>query len=109
MPTLNTSGSRYSRRNVPVASEKVTVQQGSASLAAEGGGGGGQPRTLLHSGFTDRRSWRAVAEALQPAIGVVAYDMRGYGETSGVTYGFSHLDDLNAVIDQVATGPVWLV
>ena len=35
--------------------------------------------------------------------------MRGYGETSGVTYGFSHLDDLKAVLDEVATGPVWLV
>ena len=40
---------------------------------------------------------------------VVAYDMRGYGETTAATYGFTHLDDLGAVLDQVATGPVWLV
>jgi pimeloyl-ACP methyl ester carboxylesterase len=92
-----------------VASEKFTVQRGTATLAAERWPGDGQPVVLLHSGVTDRRSWQAVAEALQPATGVVAYDMRGYGETSGVTYGFSHLDDLNAVLDRTATGPVWLV
>jgi pimeloyl-ACP methyl ester carboxylesterase len=109
IPTLNTSRSPYSGQNEPVASEKFTVQQGSASLAAERWAGDGQPVVLLHSGVTDRRSWYAVAEALQPATGVVAYDMRGYGETSGATYGFSHVDDLNAVIDHVATGPVWLV
>ncbi len=85
------------------------MQQGSASLAAERWPGAGQPVVLLHSGVTDRRSWRGVAEALQPKVGVVAYDMRGYGETSGATYGFSHLEDLNAVIDHVASGPVWLV
>jgi pimeloyl-ACP methyl ester carboxylesterase len=92
-----------------VASEKFTVQSGTARLAAERWPGDGQPVVLLHSGVTDRRSWHAVAEALQPVTGVVAYDMRGYGETSGVTYGFSHLDDLNAVLDRVSTGPVWLV
>jgi pimeloyl-ACP methyl ester carboxylesterase len=92
-----------------VASEKFTVQRGTATLAAERWPSGGQPVVLLHSGVTDRRSWYAVAEALQPKSDVVAYDMRGYGETSGVTYGFSHLDDLEAVLDQVTNGPVWLV
>lgn len=85
------------------------MQQGTASLAAERWAGDGQPVVLLHAGVTDRRSWNAVAEALQPHIPVVTYDMRGYGETSGATYGFSHLDDLKAVLDRVATGPVWLV
>jgi pimeloyl-ACP methyl ester carboxylesterase len=92
-----------------VASEKFTVQRGTAILAGERWPGDGQPVILLHSGVTDRRSWYAVAEALQPKSDVVAYDMRGYGETSGVTYGFTHLDDLKAVLDQVAAGPVWLV
>jgi pimeloyl-ACP methyl ester carboxylesterase len=92
-----------------VASEKFTVQRGTATLAAERWAGDGQAVVLLHAGVADRRSWYAVAEALQPRSDVVAYDMRGYGETSGVTYGFSHLDDLTAVLDQVATGPVWLV
>jgi len=92
-----------------VTSERFTVQQGNASLAAERWPGPGQPVVLVHSGVTDRRSWYKVAEALQPTTSVVAYDMRGYGETSAATYGFTHLEDLTAVIDNVATGPVWLV
>ena len=92
-----------------MASEKFTVQRGTATLVGERWAGDGQPVVLLHAGVADRRSWYAVADALSPATGAVAYDMRGYGETSGVTYGFSHLDDLDAVLDQVASGPVWLV
>jgi pimeloyl-ACP methyl ester carboxylesterase len=92
-----------------VPSEKFTVDRGTAMLAAERWPGTGQPVVLLHAGVADRRSWRAVAEALQPRTSVVAYDMRGYGETTAVTYGFTHLDDLRAVLDLVATGPVWLV
>ena len=109
LPTLSTSRGPYSGQNGSVASEKFTVQRGTATLAGERWPGDGQPVVLLHAGVADRRSWHAVAEALQPAKGVVAYDMRGYGETSGATYGFTHLDDLNAVLDQVASGPVWLV
>src|SRR5579863_542108 len=96
---------RLSGHNGRVASEKFTVERGTATLVGERWAGDGEPVVLLHSGVTDRRSWYAVAEALQPKTDVIAYDMRGYGETSGVTYGFSHLDDLKAVLDQVATGP----
>lgn len=85
------------------------MDRGTATLAAERWPGEGQPVVLLHAGVADRRSWHAVAEALQPRTSVVAYDMRGYGETTTATYGFTHLDDLRAVLDQVATGPVWLV
>ncbi len=90
-------------------SETFTVDRGTATLAAERWPGEGQPVVLLHAGVADRRSWRDVAAALQPRTGVVAYDMRGYGETTPATYGFTHLDDLRAVLDEVATGPVWLV
>jgi pimeloyl-ACP methyl ester carboxylesterase len=96
-------------QNGRVPSEKFSVDRGTAVLAAERWPGDGQPVVLLHAGVADRRSWRGVAEALQPRTGAVAYDMRGYGETTAATYGFTHLDDLRAVLDQVATGPVWLV
>jgi pimeloyl-ACP methyl ester carboxylesterase len=92
-----------------VPSETFTVDRGTATLVVERWPGTGQPVVLLHAGVADRRGWQAVAEALQPHTSVVAYDMRGYGETTAVTYGFTHLDDLRAVLDTVATGPVWLV
>jgi pimeloyl-ACP methyl ester carboxylesterase len=40
---------------------------------------------------------------------VVAYDRRGFGETTPSVEPFSHVDDLLAVLDQVADGAAWLV
>jgi pimeloyl-ACP methyl ester carboxylesterase len=40
---------------------------------------------------------------------VVAYDRRGFGETPPSPGPFSHVDDLLAVLDEVADGPAWLV
>lgn len=40
---------------------------------------------------------------------VVAYDRRGFGETARSASPFSHVEDLLAVLDQVADGPAWLV
>ena len=87
-------------------SEKFTVDRGTATLAAERWPGNGQPVVLLHAGVADRRSWRGVAEALQPRTSVVAYDMRGYGETTAATYGLTQIEDLRTVIDQVAKRPM---
>jgi pimeloyl-ACP methyl ester carboxylesterase len=69
--------------------------------------GAGSPVVLLHAGVADRRGWRDVA----PRLGapVVAYDRRGFGETPPGPAGFSHLDDLWAVLDATVAGPVWLV
>ena len=70
--------------------------------------GAGTPRyVLLHAGVADSRSWEAVAPALDgPAV---AYDRRGFGATPPGGDGFRHLDDLLAVLDAVASEPVWLV
>jgi pimeloyl-ACP methyl ester carboxylesterase len=55
---------------------------------------------LIHAGVNDRRSWRHVVERLGPRHRCVAYDMRGYGET---TYeredGWSPVADAIAVLD----------
>ncbi len=70
--------------------------------------GAGAPRyVLLHAGVADSRSWEAVAPALDgPAV---AYDRRGFGATPPGPDGFRHLDDLLAVLDAVASEPVWLI
>ena len=55
---------------------------------------------LLHAGVTDRRSWSATIDLLVgEALDLVAYDRRGYGETPGGAAGFTHLDDLVALLD----------
>jgi pimeloyl-ACP methyl ester carboxylesterase len=62
--------------------------------------GDGLPIVFLHAGVCDKRMWaeqmRAVADAGWHAI---AYDRRGYGETISTDEPFSHLDDLEALLD----------
>jgi pimeloyl-ACP methyl ester carboxylesterase len=76
-------------------------------LVGERREGEGTPLVLLHAGIADRRVWRDVV----PKLGapVVAYDRRGFGETPPGPEGFSHLDDLWAVLDATVDGPAWLV
>lgn len=74
---------------------------GSARIAYDVmGAAGGADVLLIHAGVNDRRSWRHVVERLSPRHRCVAYDMRGYGET---TYeredGWSPVADAVAVLD----------
>lgn len=66
---------------------------------------------LLHAGVADRRAWTDVAERLaDDGLEVVAYDRRGYGESPwAADMTFSELADLDAVLDRVGPGPVWVV
>jgi pimeloyl-ACP methyl ester carboxylesterase len=77
----------------------VFATSGRAQLAYDSTGEG--PGVLLiHAGVNDRRSWHHVVERLSPRYRCVAFDMRGYGET---TYeredGWSPHEDALAVLD----------
>jgi pimeloyl-ACP methyl ester carboxylesterase len=77
---------------------------GRARLAYETTGiEGGADVLLLHAGVNDRRSWRRVVERLAGRHRCVAFDARGYGET---TYeredGWSPVADAVAVLDAAA-------
>jgi pimeloyl-ACP methyl ester carboxylesterase len=74
---------------------------GRAQLAYESTGvHDGADVLLIHAGVNDRRSWQHVVERLGPRHRCVAYDMRGFGET---TYeredGWSAVGDALAVLD----------
>jgi len=71
--------------------------------------GQGPTLVLLHAGVCDRRSWSGVVPLLRDAGTVITYDRRAFGDSSPSTTSFSHLEDLLAVLDALATGPVWLV
>jgi pimeloyl-ACP methyl ester carboxylesterase len=90
-------------------SESFTITRPGIELAAERWPGGNPVLVLLHEGIADRRGWRQTADLLAPDLTVVAYDRRGYGETPPSPGPFSHVDELLAVLDQVADGPAWLV
>jgi pimeloyl-ACP methyl ester carboxylesterase len=61
---------------------------------------GGADVLLIHAGVNDRRSWQHVIEQLRPRHRCVAFDQRGFGET---TYeredGWSPVADALAVLD----------
>jgi pimeloyl-ACP methyl ester carboxylesterase len=90
-------------------SESLVISRPDIDLAAERWPGGRPVAVLLHEGIADRRGWRQTAGLLAPGLTVVAYDRRGYGETPASPGPFRHVDDLLAVLDQVADGPAWLV
>ena len=61
---------------------------------------------LLHAGIADSRMWQPQVEVLEEAgYGVIAPDLRGFGERRLEPARFSHLRDTEAVLD----GPVSVV
>jgi pimeloyl-ACP methyl ester carboxylesterase len=62
--------------------------------------GDGLPVIFLHAGVCDSRMWDRQMEATADAgWKAIAYDRRGYGETESQDEPFSHLDDLEEVLD----------
>lgn len=74
------------------------IRSGAASLHCELVGAG-PTLVFLHAGVADRRSWHGVMEALASRYLSVAYDRRGFGETTYQAESYSHVDDLLAVLD----------
>lgn len=79
--------------------ETFAVEIGKATLAGLEEGEG-LAVVFLHAGVCDKRMWlsqmAAVADAGWHAI---AYDRRGYGESDSEDEAFSHVDDLEALLD----------
>lgn len=62
--------------------------------------GEGLPVVFLHAGVCDHRMWHGQMEAVANAgFHAIAYDRRGYGETTSPDETFSHLEDLEGVLD----------
>lgn len=74
------------------------VVHNGASLAAESRGDG-EALVFLHAGVADRRMWRAQTVELASGWRTIAYDRRGFGETTCGDEPFSHVDDLAAVLE----------
>ncbi|GHA15987.1 alpha/beta hydrolase [Devosia pacifica] len=63
-------------------------------------GGEGLPVVFLHAGVADHRMWRDAMEMVVAAgYRAFAYDRRGFGLTESPDEPFSHIDDLEAVLD----------
>lgn len=82
-----------------MTAEPFSIDIGGATLTGMEQGDG-LPVVFLHAGVCDKRMWldqmQAVADAGWHAI---AYDRRGYGETISPDEPFSHLEDLEALLE----------
>ncbi len=81
----------------PVATHHVA--SGRARLAVDVVGEGA-PLVLLHAGVADRRSWAGcVPDWVAAGRQVIAYDRRGFGDSTWEAEPHSHVEDLLAVLD----------
>lgn len=79
----------------------ATVHSGSAKLALTDTGVG-SPVVFLHAGVADSRAWQPCIDALANLIGpfrYIAYDRRGFGESTCVKEQHSRVADLISVLD----------
>lgn len=82
------------------APEDHYVEVEGGHLYAEVAGSG--PKVLLvHSGITDRRMWDDQFAVLAERFRVARYDMRGFGLSTPVVGSYSHVDDLETVIEEL--------
>ncbi|MCS7057592.1 MAG: 3-oxoadipate enol-lactonase [Meiothermus sp.] len=74
--------------------------------------GAGPPVVFINSLGSDLRIWDAQAEGLAPYFQVLRYDKRGHGLSEAPPPPYSladHTQDLKALLDHLALGPVSLV
>lgn len=78
--------------------EITQIKSGNAVLAAEIAGAGA-PVIFLHAAVADRRMWCDTAARLAATHRAIAYDRRGFGETTAPLEDHSAVDDLRRVLD----------
>lgn len=89
--------------------ESFEIAIDSALIRGEAAGFG-VPVVFLHAGVADRRMWAEQVRALSTeSYHVVAYDRRGFGQTETADEPFTHVVDLEAVLDRLGLNAVVLV
>jgi pimeloyl-ACP methyl ester carboxylesterase len=61
--------------------------------------GAGPPVVLLHAGIADRLMWTPLVRLMAPHHRMIAYDLRGYGESTPPPPSFAHHDDVAGLLD----------
>ena len=86
--------------------EKITVND--AQFATEQQGYG-NALVFLHAGVADRRMWQPQMDAFGKDFQLIAYDRREFGETESADIPFSHVADLQALLDHFSISAAHLV
>ena len=64
--------------------------------------GNGIPFVMIHAGVADHRQWNNEFATFIKDYRVIRYDMRGYGKSEPVEGEFSHMGDLESLLDSLA-------
>ncbi len=83
-----------------MTAKKFMINTGNTQLVGEHMGTG-ESLLFLHAGVADRRMWHDQMADLGNDYHVVAYDRRGFGETTAVDEPFTHVEDLKSILDQL--------
>ena len=86
----------------------IHISSGHARLAATVAGTG-SAIVFLHAGVADRRMWQPQLDVFAATHKVVAYDRRGFGDTTSTPEPFAHVEDLEAVLQATEAMPATLV
>jgi len=89
-------------------SEVFNIKVGQANIAGESHGVG-NGIVFLHAGVADRRMWKPQIDKFKANSRVVAYDRRGFGQTTAPDEPFSNTQDLENVLDDLGLDKVTLV
>lgn len=71
--------------------------------------GAGDCVIMLHAGVADRRMWRTTCEALAGKFKCIAYDRRGFGDSTSPDKAFRSTHDLDVVIRHFGCGRAHLI
>ena len=96
------------RRVKPPDLAHVAVRSGRGMIATSVAGQG-RLVVLLHAGMCDRRMWWAQLSGLADRFRVVAYDRRGFGESSLAGEQHTQVRDLDAVLESLDADSAILV
>ncbi|MGD0608244.1 MAG: alpha/beta fold hydrolase [Streptosporangiaceae bacterium] len=66
--------------------------------------GSGPALVFVHGFSLDRRMWRLQSEHFRGCFQVIAYDCRGFGRSSAPIAPYSHVDDLQHLLDYLGVG-----
>jgi pimeloyl-ACP methyl ester carboxylesterase len=71
--------------------------------------GKGEAIVFLHAGVADKRMWLEQLNVLGQNYHAIAYDRRGFGETQTPDEAFSHVEDLQKILEHFGISKVVLV
>lgn len=80
--------------------QEFSIETGGATLSGYRREGTGTPLVLVHGFGGSRHDWEPIVAALPADLPLIAYDQRGFGDSTGAPgVPFSHSDDLLALLD----------